>query len=892
MSDSEAETASMETTRMYKDDLELSRMSLYLSSQDLINNSPEAARHIRPDSITFDSTPGDISVDFVLVSSSKAKAPVDIDGWNRRSAFEERIKEQGLLLEEDVVGGLTFVKVHAPIPVLRRYCEILKLRMPMKEYPMTEHIPEKGFDLIEKIKKIIGRVIRIFVTIDPGPFVPTKYILTAEYSREKSYLFNEDDPEFFSAEVRTLVIDFILNRVSWGKDQADINCVGIQCLLDGGVYRAAYPLHDGEYTTENSLRHQLYVEWAMMSKWIRKQPIDQIKEYLGVKYAFYFTWLGFYTHLLIPAAILGLIVFFYGIFTFPNNRFSSDICNATDTIMCPLCDRTCDYWELSNTCFYARLTYLFDNDLTVIFAFLMSIWATLFLELWKRYSATITHRWGLTGFTFEAEHPRPQYLARLSGSNHTKVNIITGNIEPTVPLWKKIPATLFSISVLLLLIVVAIAAVFGVVLYRMSVLASLSLTNQSDWMSTYSNIFIPTTAAIINLVCIQLLNLVYDKVAIYLTEMELLRTQTEFDESLTIKIYLFQFVNYYTSIIYIAFLKGKNVGYPAKYLRIFGLRQEECSPGGCLMELSIQLFIIMVGQQALNTVVEMIIPVGLNWFNSLTENTGRLDNLKSTSEEEDLATAIKKPWIEDYRLLDWGPRGLFPEYLEMVMQYGFVTLFVTAFPLGPFFALLNNVFEMRLDAKKFLKYFRRPIPHRVPNIGVWYRVLDILGKLAVITNAFIIAFSSNYIPRMVYISLVSEDNTDKGFLNNTLAYFDTKDFEKGVAPLSSSYANVTYCRYKDYRNPPWSPQKYERPTFYYEVLVARLTFIVIFQNIVSLVKVAVQWLIPDVPNTLSDRIKRESYLTTQMIIKNEAKKAAEIEHMDGMLHGINSPQSL
>jgi anoctamin-1 len=70
---------------------------------------------------------------------------------------------------------------------------------------------------------------------------------------------------------------------------------------------------------------------------------------------------------------------------------------------------------------------------------------------------------------------------------------------------------------------------------------------------------------------------VYDKVAIYLTEMELLRTQTEFDESLTIKIYLFQFVNYYTSIIYIAFLKGKNVGYPAKYLRIFGLRQEEVS---------------------------------------------------------------------------------------------------------------------------------------------------------------------------------------------------------------------------------------------------------------------------------------------------------------------------
>lgn len=53
---------------------------------------------------------------------------------------------------------------------------------------MNEHIPEKGFDIMDKIKKIIGRIIRLFVNIDPGPFSPTKYILTAEYSREKNYL--------------------------------------------------------------------------------------------------------------------------------------------------------------------------------------------------------------------------------------------------------------------------------------------------------------------------------------------------------------------------------------------------------------------------------------------------------------------------------------------------------------------------------------------------------------------------------------------------------------------------------------------------------------------------------------------------------------------------------
>ena len=35
-----------------------------------------------------------------------------------------------------------------------------------------------------------------------------------------------------------------------------------------------------------------------------------------------------------------------------------------------------------------------------------------------------------------------------------------------------------------------------------------------------------------------------------------------------------------------------------------------------------------------------------------------------------------------------------------VVQYGFVTLFVAAFPLAPLLALINNVFEIRLDAYK------------------------------------------------------------------------------------------------------------------------------------------------------------------------------------------------
>lgn len=50
--------------------------------------------------------------------------------------------------------------------------------------------------------------------------------------------------------------------------------------------------------------------------------------------------------------------------------------------------------------------------------------------------------------------------------------------------------------------------------------------------------------------------------------------------------YLFQFVNYYSSCFYVAFFKGKFVGYPGKYTYMFGnwstLRNEEVSSDSAL----------------------------------------------------------------------------------------------------------------------------------------------------------------------------------------------------------------------------------------------------------------------------------------------------------------------
>ena len=276
----------------------------------------------------------------------------------------------------------------------------------------------------------------------------------------------------------------------------------------------------------------------------------------------------------------------------------------------------------------------------------------------------------------------------------------------------------------LMMVLVVGAAVFGVILYRMSMIVALSLVDE-ETIKSNASLFISATGAGINLIAILIVNQVYGYLAVWLTELELNRTQTEFDDSLSLKIYLLQFVNYYASIFYIAFMKGKFVGYPANYNRILGYRQEECAPGGCFMEVCVQMAIIFVGKQFLLSIVEYQLPRLWKIFNTLQVLAGQAKKVDKNSYPQ---------WIQDFKLVEWGKQGLFYEYLEMVIQYGFITIFATAFPLAPLFALINNIFELRLDAKKLLVYHRRPVAYRVRDIGVWLQILESLGRIAVLTN--------------------------------------------------------------------------------------------------------------------------------------------------------------
>ncbi|KAF6117339.1 anoctamin 4 [Phyllostomus discolor] len=120
-----------------------------------------------------------------------------------------------------------------------------------------------------------------------------------------------------------------------------------------------------------------------------------------------------------------------------------------------------------------------------------------------------------------------------------------------------------------------------------------------------------------------------------------------------------------------------------------------------------QMGIIMVLKQTWNNFMELGYPLIQNWWTR-----------RKVRQEHGPERKISFPqWEKDYNLQPMNAYGLFDEYLEMILQFGFTTIFVAAFPLAPLLALLNNIIEIRLDAYKFVTQWRRPLASRAKDIG-------------------------------------------------------------------------------------------------------------------------------------------------------------------------------
>uniref|UniRef100_A0A8C4AAM7 Anoctamin n=1 Tax=Denticeps clupeoides TaxID=299321 RepID=A0A8C4AAM7_9TELE len=467
----------------------------------------------------------------------------------------------------------------------------------------------------------------------------------------------------------------------------------------------------------------------------------------------------------------------------------------------------------------------------------MSFWAVTFLEYWKRKNATLAHHWDCMDFQEVEERPRPEFAAMAPAMEH---NPVTGVKEPYFPEKARISRMLTGSMVIVIMLCVVMIFLVTVIIYR-SIVSVMMFETGSSVLRTQAGNIANISSSMVNLALILLMGQVYTALAEQLTKWEMHRTQTQYEDAFTFKVFVFQFVNFYSSPFYVAFFKGRFVGYPGHYGTLFGMRNEDCGPGGCLIELAEQLFVIMVGKQLINNVQEFVIPKLKAW-----KQKKSMASVKKSQESHD-----PRRWEKDYELIEC--EGLFEEYLEIVLQFGFITIFVAAFPLAPLFALLNNWAEVRLDAHKFVCEYRRPVAERAQNIGVWFIILEALSHLSVIVNAFLIAFTSDFLPRLLYQYRYNQEL--HGYVNFTLY---TIQF------LPATNFLLSLPRYKAFRD-----ENGNYTLVYWELLAVRLSFIIAFEHVVFFVLRVIDWMVPDVPESLEIKVKRERYLAKQALADNQ-----------------------
>ncbi|XP_062380878.1 anoctamin-9 isoform X2 [Sardina pilchardus] len=749
-----------------------------------------------------------VSYDYVLVAHRPGDKEDEVH--RKQAAFVEALKRKNMKVAEIEVDDKVFFGVLAPSEVFEKYKYLLKV---------SDACNWSG-EQKDGVPKSTRSDRKPAASLQPHTVPKSTRIRIVYFVLLHTYLRNGED---------------------------------LKELMRKGVFESMFCLH------ERKQQKVLRRKWARWSALFTAQPFHDIRVYFGEKVALYYLWLGWYTFLLVPAAVVGVIIFLYGMAFFKTSPLIREVCDSNIT-MCPRCDKRCDVWKLSDTCSYAKVSHLFDNEGTVAFAMFMAIWATLFLELWKRHRAAYVSKWKVFDWCEEEE----ELIMEIVNDPESKPKEFRHSYLRS--------ALVLALSTLVLIVIIGLT--HGLVLFR--VVMRQVLADQEDWefLKQHYNTAVVMMAATLHYITIQVMTRVNREVAFKLCEIEKCRSFAATERSFTVKMFTFQFFTAFSSLIYIAFFLGRINGHPGNYVRLAGKwRLEECHPSGCLTDLFIQMAVILLLKQTLNNIFEFTIPWFQRCFRKATAkklqrrcgNCYRKACRQEDGKVEPCDTCKLRDWMKNYHLHDVNSFSLFNEYLEMVMQFSFTTIFVAAFPLAPLLALLNNLFEIRLDAIKMVSLERRLVPKKTNDIGVWTKVLEAIGVLAVIANGLVIGVSSDFIPRLVYRynygpcanGTVTDVDCMTGYIKDTLstAYMSDERVQKDFG--FKQMHNATECSYKGYRR----NEDYSLTSQYWYILAIRFAFVILFEHVVVLCKFIAAWFIPNSPmrvknRRLEDKFKR------------------------------------
>ncbi|XP_014486482.1 PREDICTED: anoctamin-8 isoform X3 [Dinoponera quadriceps] len=516
---------------------------------------------------------------------------------------------------------------------------------------------------------------------------------------------SDDEIRFFTTQERQSLVMHLLHTLRAGPH--DLQSLPGFKLVEGqaiipkcissGIISQVFPLH------ELPALEKLQRTWVRA--FLSPQPLDDICKYFGVKITMYFAWLGHYTTALIVPAAVGVI---YWVGIIGRNQAVEDVAY-------------------------------------VLFSVFNVIWATVYLETWKRRGAELAYRWGTLDQRDDLlVEPRPLFTGTL------EISPVTGRLEPTYPRWRR---NMFRYFVSVPIIAICLLFVFIVMILSFQIQdwwdAHLESGGYGFWLSYVPKVLLA--------VVIALMDEAYFKVAVWLNDLENYRLDTEYENHLIYKVALFQFVNSFLSLFYIAFY----------------LQDQE--------RLKEQLAALLIARQVIGNLKESAVPylieqlrlarLSFELFGALSPSEARpapgqegeeVPRDKDKEEEKDERSTdsgkskqrnVSQAELESslYRVghptnsllsdVAFKYDGAFSEHLEMLSQLGYVCLFSSAFPLAAMAALLGNLLELRGDAFKLCFVLQRPFGRRVSNIGTWQNAMETMGLVAILVNCALIGLS-------------------------------------------------------------------------------------------------------------------------------------------------------
>ncbi|XP_075938411.1 anoctamin-10 [Anarhichas minor] len=320
------------------------------------------------------------------------------------------------------------------------------------------------------------------------------------------------------------------------------------------------------------------------------------------------------------------------------------------------------------------------------------LWSTVVMELWKRRSSSLSYRWGTMHLAERFAEPRPGFHGGIG------LNPVTGRMEPLFPDWQRdLRMALLSIPVVGLFLGLV---VLGMLCFYWGEAQVQELHKDWDSLLSQTLLYVPS---VLHISYTNVLATVYRTVAKSLTEYENHREESAFENHLTAKVLVFTFFNYFAVLFHIAFFKQD----------VPLLRKRLAS--------------LLIITQLLNQVTEVLIPFLVDRFISAPHRT----------ESED------DPQEDKFRNQSTLPAfpGLFAEYIELLVQFGYLSLFSCVFPLTAVLLLINNLTEIRTDAYKICKLFRKPFSPPAANMRVWQIAFEVLSFVSVVSNCWLLLLS-------------------------------------------------------------------------------------------------------------------------------------------------------